>query len=473
MKKTPYRYLFYVGVTIVSFAVLIMGIFLVNYSLNSYQSSKLEEISAAGQLYIRDIQESFAENNSFDTDEIKKISEIFNQSCNTEFIIYDHTGKNVTSSDNPQRIMLPYDTIKRLDKEFYIDFDSEKVSENEPSVCYGSKFNVSYDDEEPQEYYLMAYVSTDSMDNFSQGLLIVFIVVFMAIFIVSVIIFSLMSEKANRPVLEIERITKKYAEGNFSEKFSRSDNREFDKIYMSLNKMAEFIESNENTSKNFIANVSHELRTPMTTIGGFVDGILDGVIPKSKQNEYLRLVSQEIKRLRILISSMLNMSKFESGTMQPNFKDTNITELVIKTVFMFEQKLELKKVDVQGLDADRLVISADSNLIEQVIYNLIENAVKFVDEGGLISFSFRRNESDCFIGVKNTGEGLTDGEISQIFDRFYKTDSSRGKDSTGLGLGLSISRKIIQLHNGQITVKSVYGEYTEFIIKLPVKQPKS
>ena len=112
-------------------------------------------------------------------------------------------------------------------------------------------------------------------------------------------------------------------------------------------------------------------------------------------------------------------------------------------------------------------------LIEQVIYNLTENAVKFVNEGGIISFGFRKNENDCFISIKNTGEGLTDTEISQVFDRFYKTDSSRGKDTTGLGLGLSISRKIIQLHNGQITVKSVYGEYTEFIIKLPVKQPKS
>ena len=222
-----------------------------------------------------------------------------------------------------------------------------------------------------------------------------------------------------------------------------------------------------------IASLSHEIRTPLTSIGGFVDGILDGVIPKSKQNEYLRLVSQEIKRLRILVSSMLNMTKFESGNMKPNFKETNITDLVIKTVLMFEQKIDVKKVDIQGLDADRLVIVADENLIEQVIYNLTENAVKFVNEGGIISFGFRKNESDCFISIKNTGEGLTDTEISQVFDRFYKTDSSRGKDATGLGLGLSISRKIVQLHNGQITVKSVYGEYTEFIIKLPVKQPKS
>lgn len=473
MKKTPYRYLLYIGVTAVSLAVILTGIILMNYSLKGYQNRKFEEISDAAQLYIKDIQENYSQNGSFDTDAIKKIGEIFSQSCNTEFVIYDEKGASVTNVENPKRITLSYSILMRLDKEFYLDFDSEKISDKEPSMCYGSKFYVSFGDNEQEMYYLMAYVSGDSMDNFSQGLLIVFIFLFLAMFITSIIIFLVASEKADKPVLEIERITNKYARGDFSEKFEKADNPEFDKIYASLNKMADFIESNENTSKNFIANVSHELRTPMTTIGGFVDGILDGVVPKQKQKEYLRLVSQEIKRLRILISSMLNMTKFESGTMKPDFKETNITDLVIKTVFMFEQKIETKKVDIQGLDAERLVIIADGNLIEQVIYNLIENAVKFVNEGGVISFGFRKNDKECFISIRNTGDGLTDTEISQVFDRFYKTDSSRGKDTTGLGLGLSISRKIIQLHNGQITVKSVHGEYTEFIIKLPVKQPKA
>ncbi len=472
MKRTPYRYLLYIGVTAVSLAVLITGLFLINYSLKEYKNRKFEEISVAGQLYIKDVQESFAKIGTFDTESIKIIREIFRQSCNTEFIIYDADGFSVEITDNIKRNTISYDIINHLDKRYYLDFDYNKVSDEEPAICYGSKFNVIFGDNEPEIYYLMAYVSGDSINNFSQGLLIVFILVFMVLFIVSVMIFSSVVKRADKPVLEIERISSKYAKGDFSERLTRTDKNEFDNIYISFNKMADFIESNESTSKNFIANVSHELRTPMTTIGGFVDGILDGVIPKSKQNEYLRLVSQEIKRLRILISSMLNMTKFESGTMKPNFKETNITELVIKTVLMFEQKIDMKKVDIQGLDADRLIIVADSNLIEQVIYNLTENAVKFVNEGGIISFEFRKNESDCFISIRNTGEGLTDTEISQVFDRFYKTDSSRGKDTSGLGLGLSISRKIIHLHNGQITVKSVYGEYTEFIIKLPVKQPK-
>lgn len=473
MKRTPYKYLIYIGMTAVSLAVFITGIFLVNYSLKGYRNSKLEEISVAGELYIRDVQENYSRTGSLDTEFIKKLDKIFTHSCNTEFIIYDEKGQSIKETDNPKRSTLSYDIIQQLDNDVYLAFDSENVSAYEPTMCYGSKFKVRYKGEESETYYLMSYVCGKSISKFSQGLLTVFVLIFIILFVITGGVFSLVAQNAGKPVLEIERISNKYARGDFSEKLAKSHNTEFDSIYASFNKMAEFIESNENTSKNFIANVSHELRTPMTTIGGFVDGILDGVIPKSKQTEYLRIVSQEIKRLRILISSMLNMTKFETGNMKPNFTETNITELVIRTVFMFEQKIEIKKVDIEGLDAERLIVEADENLIEQVIYNLIENAVKFVNENGVISFEFRKNEDHCFISIKNTGEGLTDTEISQVFDRFYKTDSSRGKDTTGLGLGLSISRKIIQLHNGQIIIKSIYKEYTEFIIELPLKQPKS
>lgn len=401
---------------------------------------------------------------------MRNLNYIFNKSYDIQFSVYNSDGLCIVCYDEQRGNYISYDTMKRLDETFYLDFESKEVSEYEPSICYGNKFYVKYSNDETEKYYLMAYVSGDCINTFSQGLLIVFIIVFIAVFIITAFIFSITAKNADKPVLEIEKITQKYAKGDFSERFSKTNNPEFNNIYGSLNKMADFIATYENTSKNFIANVSHELRTPITTIGGFIDGILDGVIPKSKHYQYLKIVSQEITRLRILISSMLNMTKFESGTMKPNFKETNVTELLIKTVFMFEQKIENKKVDIQGLDAERLIIVADSDLIEQVIYNLIENAVKFVNENGIISFDLRRNENDAFISIKNTGEGLKDSEISQVFDRFYKTDSSRGKDKTGLGIGLSISRKIVRLHNGQITVKSVHGEYTEFIIKLPVNQ---
>ena len=167
---------------------------------------------------------------------------------------------------------------------------------------------------------------------------------------------------------------------------------------------------------------------------------------------------------------MLNMSRFENGTLSPNFKDTNITDLVIQTVLMFEKKIDAKHLEVEGLGSGRIDAEVDADLIQQVIYNLVENAVKFINDRGTLTFRFEKLDGMVTIGIKNTGEGLTNDEITKVFDRFYKTDSSRGKDTTGLGLGLSISRKIVHLHDGHIVVKSVHGEYTEFLVEIPEKR---
>ena len=135
---------------------------------------------------------------------------------------------------------------------------------------------------------------------------------------------------------------------------------------------------------------------------------------------------------------------------------------------MFEKRISDKHVEVEGLEDAELVVKADEDLMFQVLYNLIENAVKFVNEGGTISFAMRTEKDIAYIEIRNTGEGLKDDELPKIFDRFYKTDTSRSKDKTGLGLGLSIARKIVHLHQGHIVVKNVRGEYTSFEVQIPV-----
>jgi signal transduction histidine kinase len=167
---------------------------------------------------------------------------------------------------------------------------------------------------------------------------------------------------------------------------------------------------------------------------------------------------------------MLNLTKFEAGEMALRITSIDIGQLLIKTVLMFEKRINDKHVEVEGLEDLSLTIKADEDLIFQVFYNLIENAVKFVNEGGTISFSVREEKGKAFISFKNTGDGLRTDELPKIFDRFYKTDTSRSQDKTGLGLGLSIARKIVHLHSGHIIVRSVRGEYTLFEVQLPVNQ---
>ena len=361
--------------------------------------------------------------------------------------------------------------IEELNESDYLDFDTSRISKNEPYILYASQFFMKHDGELlPITAYIAVYERSNDINGFTTKMVLIYSAV--GILCGAVAYFILERKFGRQAAYEYDfmRVAEMYARGDFSESIPTDVPGANKEIAEYVNTVATNVATSEDTSKTFIANVSHELRTPMTTIGGFVDGILDGTIPKSRQNEYLILVSNEIKRLKILISSMLNMSRFETGTLSPNFQETNLTDLVIQTVLMFEKKIDDKHLEVEGLGSGRIDAVVDADLMQQVIYNLVENAVKFINERGTLSFRFENVNGTVTIGIKNTGEGLTNTEIQQVFDRFYKTDSSRGKDTTGLGLGLSISRKIVHLHDGHIVVKSVHGEYTEFLIQIPEKR---
>ena len=242
---------------------------------------------------------------------------------------------------------------------------------------------------------------------------------------------------------------------------------EMGQLAMALNNMAQSLSTTENARRSFTANVSHELKTPMTTISGFVDGILDGTIPPEQERHYLTIVSGETKRMSRLVRTMLNLSRIEAGEMEIKHSKFNIVETICQALFLFETQIEEKNLDVRGLDHDKVMVDADPDLVHQVVYNLIENAVKFVNEGGYLEFGFSSDVKNTYISVKNSGAGLSKEEIPKIFDRFYKTDRSRGLDKNGVGLGLYIVRSIVSLHGGEIIVRSNEGEFVEFVFSLP------
>ena len=158
--------------------------------------------------------------------------------------------------------------------------------------------------------------------------------------------------------------------------------------------------------------------------------------------------------------------------MQLQPKDFDINQVVCSTIFTFEQSIEEKQLDIRGLDADRVMVSADEDLIHQVVYNLVENAVKFVNVGGYIEISYHNEENMTHISVKNSGEGISKEEISKVFERFYKTDRSRSQDKSGVGLGLNIVRSIVKLHGGEVIVRSTEGQFCEFTFTLPTANTK-
>ncbi|MDR1253636.1 MAG: HAMP domain-containing histidine kinase [Oscillospiraceae bacterium] len=305
--------------------------------------------------------------------------------------------------------------------------------------------------------------------KFREDILKIFAIAFLAALMISFLAIGGVSYKMVKPLREMAIVAKRFGDEDFSDRVPAGREDEIGQLAIAFNNMAESLSISENIRRSFVANVSHELKTPMTTISGFVDGILDGTIPNDKQNDYLKIVSEEIKRLSRLVRSMLNLSRIDSGKLKLNKKIFFLKQTIFSILLTFEKQIEKKYITIKGLEnTDSIVVEGDSDLIHQVIYNLIENAVKFVNFEGKISFHIEKFYDRVVVGIKNTGQGIPKSEIGFVFDRFYKTDKSRSQDKNGMGLGLYIVKTIIKLHGGDIIVKSIEGEYCEFIFWVPI-----
>ena len=262
--------------------------------------------------------------------------------------------------------------------------------------------------------------------------------------------------------------TRSYASGDFSPRIDIERNDEIGELATAFNTMAGSLAQLESSRRSFVANVSHELKTPMTTIGGFIDGILDGTIPAMEQEYYLDIVSKEVKRLSRIVVSMLNLSKIEAGQLEMNFTNVNLSDMVLSTLLNFEKKISDGKIDIRGIEyLGAHYVRADSDMLGQVIYNLVDNAVKFTPEHGYISVNITENDGFIETAVTNSGTGVAPEELSRIFERFYKVDKSRSYDAKSTGLGLYIVKSILDLHGGSVSATSEEGRFTRFVFRLP------
>ena len=293
-------------------------------------------------------------------------------------------------------------------------------------------------------------------------------------FALAFIIVYLVSYRMTKPLREMSLASKQYANGDFSKRITRpksmfNNNDEIEELVQAFNSRAQALATLEMSRRSFVSNVSHELKTPMTTIGGFIDGILDGTIESDKQNQYLKIVSDEVKRLSRLVTGMLNMSKLEAGELDIKPVEFDISEMLFRTLLGFEQFIDKKHIEIIGLDELQINrVTADKDMINQVVYNLIDNAVKFTPDGGYIEIRSKADAEKVIIKIKNSGKGIPAEEIDKIFERFYKIDKSRSFDVKGAGMGLYLCKTIIELHGGQIVARSNEGEFAEFIFQLPL-----
>ncbi len=280
-----------------------------------------------------------------------------------------------------------------------------------------------------------------------------------------------MTYRLTKPLKQMSLAAKAMARGDFSKRIPVTSDDEIGELAVSFNQMTNSLVQLEGMRRSFVANVSHELKTPMTTIGGFIDGIIDGTIEPERQSYYLGIASAEVKRLSRLVQSMLELAKLESGEFVLKHEDFDFRELLLNVVISQEQRIEQSRINIAGLDTvPNIMLNADRDLIYQVVYNLVDNAVKFTDENGIITFDVRAENKRLVFSVKNTGKGIPLDSLHLVFERFYKVDKSRSANKNSTGLGLYLVKTIVQSHGGSVTVSSRENEFTVFEVTLPLSK---
>lgn len=315
---------------------------------------------------------------------------------------------------------------------------------------------------------VIAGASASAMTDLMRTIMHTFMVIIMLTLVGTLIISYFLSGMMTKPLKNIADAAKRFARGEFEVRVPEDNGcDEIDELAVSFNNMASSLTQLEELSHSFVSNVSHELKTPMTSIGGFVDGMLDGTIPKEQHDKYLLVISDEVKRLSRLVMRMLDVAKIQAGELVINAMPFDLIEVVSNVIISSEQRITDKKLDVEVEMDDRLMVHGDRDYIFQVVYNLVDNAIKFIDVGGRLTLHITTEGSMCQFSLCNTGSTIPPEDLPHVFDRFYKVDRSRSKDRTGAGLGLYIVKTIINLHGGDISVRSNNGE-TEFSFTLPL-----
>ena len=286
-------------------------------------------------------------------------------------------------------------------------------------------------------------------------LLFIFLVSSLLSLLVSFVIIYVQAKKISQPITSINKAAQSIAKGDFSERVAVTTHDEIGQLASTFNFMASSIEKADANRQQFVSDVSHELRTPMTSITGFVQGMLDGTIDDSERDDYLKIVRDESIRLTKLVNDMLEMSKMQSDGFKINIAPFDITDLICLSLISLEKKIEERNVHIDvDFRPEHLITLGDKDQIKRVLINLIDNAIKFSLPDTQIEIKTSVINGKAHILISNTGERIAPEDLKHIFDRFYKTDASRELDRTGAGLGLSLVQNILRLHNQSITVKN-------------------
>ena len=310
--------------------------------------------------------------------------------------------------------------------------------------------------------YVAVSTETGDMSDMMRRIVSLFLITAAVVLLITVLATAFITRRQTETLQALSKAARQFAHGDFSTRIDpEGAGEEVAELAIAFNNMAGSLEKSESLRQEFISNVSHELKTPMTTIAGFMDGMLDGTIPPEKYSYYMKTVSDEVKRLNRMVRSMLDISRLKATGEEIGKSRFDVNETLGRTLLTFEQKIEEKHLDVQVNMPDREVfVLANEDAITQVIYNLIDNGVKFAQEGSPFLLTVTTYGGKALISVADTGPTIPASELPLVFDRFHKSDKSRSQDKDGVGLGLYIVKTILGSHGEDISVTSRDGVTT-------------
>ena len=393
----------------------------------------------------------------------------------TDILICNAQGKVILCSDSP----FGCKHLKLLVSGDYIDKVASSGLEHATGVIQGlydeARFLTAVpipDDDGGTLGIVMVSIPTDDTNAVLTKLSNLYFNPALVVVLVSILAVLAYAGRSSRPLREMAKAANDFGHGDLEARVRVEDSysEEVRDLAVAFNNMASSLQKSEYQRQEFVANVSHELKTPMTTISGYVDGILDGTIPQERQDHYLRIVSDETKRLSRLVRSMLDISQLQDQKGMPEEKKMtfDMEECAGLALVNFEKKINDKGLNVQvDMPEHPVYTFANQDSITQVVYNLVDNAVKFCPQGGTLGLTIKEGGSKVYVSVSNDGDTIPPEELPLVFDRFHKLDKSRSKNRDGCGLGLYIVKTIVCSHGENISVTSREGK-TEFTFTMPL-----
>ena len=466
MRKTLYLKLILAYIIFGLFGFVVVATFVSNMTIDHLKKEHADtlyrEATLIANTYATDLY-----NNEVSLETVKAQLDSLDTYLNATLWIINPSGRMILDSSSP------------------LDVENEIMIENfDPTITEGSyytigKFFQTFEEDMlsvfapiTSDYKVKGYVvihsSMSGIQSEANSLLNISYIMLIILFLLSLIILIFFTEIVYIPLRKITEATEQYASGNMHYEFTVESEDEMGYLAATLSYMASEIARSEDDQKKFVANVSHDFRSPLTSIKGYLEAMIDGTIPPEMYEKYLTILLNETDRLSKLTNSLLTLNNLNTKGIMLNKTDFDINRTIRNVAASFEGTCRAKTIAIElVLTGEEMYVVADIDKIQQVLYNLLDNAIKFSHHNSVIKLETSEKHNKVFVSVKDSGIGIPKDDLKLIWDRFYKSDLSRGKDKKGTGLGLSITKEIIRSHGENINVISTEGVGTEFIFSLP------